>query len=105
VNRLGERTVVAVSGELDVATAAELEKELVDAEAEADTSRLIVDLTATTFLDSTGLKVVARVARRAAHQVTLVCPPSNRAVMRVLGFAGMGDALRLVDTLDDAGRG
>ena len=55
---LGEgRHVVAVRGEIDLFTAPELKKTLADA-IENGASRVVVDLSETTFLDSTALGVL-----------------------------------------------
>ncbi len=55
---LGEgRHVVAVRGEIDLFTAPELKKTLADA-IENGAARVVVDLSETTFLDSTALGVL-----------------------------------------------
>ena len=93
----GGRTVVTVEGELDVATAPDLEKVLV--EASLTDGPLFVDLTPTTFLDSTGLKVLVRCARQLDGRFTLVCPADNHPVMRVVNFAGFEQAFPVVESL------
>ena len=89
--------VVTVRGELDIATAPDLEKALV--EAGQDDAPLFVDLTAVTFLDSTGLKVLVRAARQLDGRFTLVCPADNHPVMRVVTFAGFERAFPVVEAL------
>jgi anti-anti-sigma factor len=54
-------TVVVVVGELDLATAGQLQESL-DALAAAMT-RTVLDLSSVSFLDSTGLKVIIKAAR------------------------------------------
>jgi anti-sigma B factor antagonist len=90
--------VVVVTGELDVATAPELDAALLAAEVGAE--QVVVDLTRLSFLDSTGLKILVRSARRVGTPFTLVCPSDNRAVARVLGFAGFDDAFQVVEAVD-----
>jgi anti-sigma B factor antagonist len=97
VDRDGARSIVRVFGELDIATAPQLEKALETATAEG--SALVVDLTETTFLDSTGLRTMVHAAR-AASGFTLVCPAENNAVLRVVTFAGFELAVPVVETLE-----
>ena len=99
VSRRGPVAVVTVHGELDVATAPDFEQAVLDAG--RDTDRLVVDLTPTTFLDSTGLKMIVRAARRVGEAFALVCPEVNHAVQRVIRFAGVDAAYAVVETLDE----
>lgn len=79
-------SVLDVRGELDVATAPALEAAVEAAVAQAPAC-LVLDLSATSFLDSTGCRQLARSARAGAAggvDVVLVCPSSNRTVRRVV---------------------
>jgi anti-sigma B factor antagonist len=58
-----DRHVVAVAGEIDLFTAPELKATLAEL-AEAGRSRIVVDLTETTFLDSTALGVLIGAVKR-----------------------------------------
>ncbi len=58
-----ERHVVAVRGEIDLFTAPELKQVLAES-IEAGRNRIIVDLTETTFLDSTALGVLIGAVKR-----------------------------------------
>ena len=58
-----ERHVLAVRGEIDLFTAPELKQVLAEA-IEAGRTRIIVDLTETTFLDSTALGVLIGAVKR-----------------------------------------
>src|SRR3954463_4629973 len=58
-----ERHVVAVRGEIDLFTAPELKAAIVSA-IEAGRTRLVVDLSETTFLDSTALGVLIGALKR-----------------------------------------
>ena len=58
-----ERHVVAVRGEIDLFTAPELKQKLTDA-IEGGKTRIVVDLTQTTFLDSTALGVLIGAVKR-----------------------------------------
>jgi anti-sigma B factor antagonist len=57
----GDTVVVAVTGEMDLSTAPRFTLALDDAIGSA--SRVIVDLTAATFIDSTAIAAVVRAAR------------------------------------------
>ncbi|HYH50231.1 MAG TPA: STAS domain-containing protein [Acidimicrobiia bacterium] len=57
--------VVAVRGEIDIVTAPVLWEMIV--EVISDTKRLVVDLTETEFIDSTGLGVLVRALKRLRH--------------------------------------
>src|SRR5262249_54870237 len=74
-----ERTsVVASEGELDLARAPSLKWALIDA-LEAGHNQLVVDLSPTTFMDSTGLGVLVGVNRSltADARLAIVCPRAN----------------------------
>lgn len=58
-----DRHVVAVAGEIDLFTAPELKATLAEV-AESGRSRIVVDLTKTTFLDSTALGVLIGAVKR-----------------------------------------
>jgi anti-sigma B factor antagonist len=88
----GHRTVVAVSGEVDIASSPALRSALDDA---LDADDLCVDLSETTFMDSSGLHVLLDVHRRMEARLTIVCPPGN--VRRVLDLTGVAQSLRVFD--------
>ena len=94
--------VVTVSGEVDVYTAAKLRAAL-DEEIAAGRNRLVVDLDAVTFLDSTGLGVLVgrlKVVRNHSGWLRLVC--SQDRVLRVFGITGLDTVIGIHDTLEDA---
>ena len=106
-----ERTTVAVRsgptvrGELDVATAPELAA-AVDAQLASSSGPLVLDLTGTTFLDSSGARQLMRSARSAAaSDVTLhvVCPPENRAVRLVVDLLNLGALVPIVGSVAELG--
>lgn len=65
---LGEwdATIIAVSGELDLASADQLDEAIRRAEKRATTRWIVVDLEDLSFLDSTGLSVLLEARRRAS---------------------------------------
>lgn len=92
-------TVLSVRGELDIATAPQ-----VSAAIDGAAGPLVIDLTETTFLDSTGLRTLTGLSRQqGGGDVALVCPSSNRAVLLVLELAGFDTVLPRHETLAEAG--
>jgi anti-sigma B factor antagonist len=88
--------VVVVSGEIDMATAPMLERELTAAIAAGD-GAVVLDLCDVTFFDSSGLRV-AIVAHRdlgeRGRRLAVVCTPDGH-VRRTFGLAGVADLLDL----------
>lgn len=71
-----DATLVTVSGELDLLTAPRLATRL-DEVIRRDRGHLVVDLTATKFIDSLGVHTLLTVQRRLARdrrELTLICP-------------------------------
>ena len=97
----GATTVLTVSGELDCNTAPLL-GDLVEASMEAHPTRLLLDLSGCSFLDSGGCRALA-VARRLVGDgnIGVACPEGNRSVRRVLEIVGLTDALDVRERLGD----
>jgi anti-sigma B factor antagonist len=92
--RVGRRAVVSVAGEVDISTADELRAAIETAGAEA--FEIWVDLSATTFMDSSGLHVLANCHTRLANEnrrLALICPASP--VLRVLTLTGFDRLLEI----------
>jgi anti-sigma B factor antagonist len=94
-------TVIAVEGELDLSSAPRLKWMMMDA-LEADRSRLVVDLSDASFMDSTGLGVLIGVNKRLTpgEQLLIVCPPG--VVRQVFEFSGTDGAFAIFSTLEAA---
>ena len=95
--RDGDVHTIALDGEVDIATAARVEDELLRAEA-TDAAAIVLDLTELTFIDSTGIRmlVMAEARTRAdGSRLTLRRPPDS--VMRVLHLAGVEERLPFAD--------
>jgi len=96
---VGGRAVLRVRGELDLVTAPEL-AQAVQAQLSASPSSLIIDLTDTTFLDSSGARQLALAARQSGGSGTvlqLLCPPGNKPVQLVLGLLELGKVVPVLD--------
>lgn len=86
------RPALTVRGELDLATAPELAA-AVDTELAATPGAFVLDLTGTTFLDSSGARELVRIARKASTAgVTLhvLVPENNRPVRLTIDLLELG---------------
>jgi anti-sigma B factor antagonist len=83
--------VIAVSGELDISNAGELE-EAITAVAATEPKRLVFDLARLRFIDSAGIAVLLR-ATRAAADVSLRDP--SPAVRKLVELTGLADVLSI----------
>jgi len=85
--------VVTVSGDLDLASAPQLEAVFEALEARAS-DQVLVDLAAVSFLDSSGIRAVVRAKRRLdGIGATLVIDAVSDAARQVLEISGILDAL------------
>lgn len=86
--------VVAVRGELDLSTAAELERPLEEAISGGDSS-VLIDLTECEFIDSTGIAVIVRAWQRldrgagGGGEGRIAVCSGNDQVRRVLDVTGL----------------
>jgi anti-anti-sigma factor len=98
--------VLDVRGELDLLTAPALAA-AVDQALAGRPSLLAIDLTATTFIDSSGARQLVRAARgasRAGTVVQLVCPPGNRPVRLVIDLLDLAALVPVLPSPDLIGR-
>jgi anti-sigma B factor antagonist len=97
----GHTSVVSVEGELDLSSAPSLKWTLIDL-LDAGRSQLVVDLSLTTFMDSTALGVLIGVNRSldVGARLAIVCTQAN--VLRIFEFSGLDGAFAIFSTLDEA---
>jgi anti-anti-sigma factor len=100
-----ERTTVAgrpaltVRGELDIATAPQL-AEAAEALLGGGAAGIVVDLTPTVFLDSSGARTLIAIARRAratGAELHVVAPRSNRPVRLPIDLLELGAVVPIVN--------
>ncbi len=97
-----ERHVVAVRGEIDLFTAPELKQKLTDA-IEGGKTRIVVDLTQTTFLDSTALGVlIGAVKRLRTRDGALVIINVDQNIAKTFEITGLDQIFTIVGELDSA---
>jgi anti-sigma B factor antagonist len=99
---LDERTsAIDVEGELDLTTAPRLKWMLLDS-IQAGRNLIVLDLTKTTFMDSTALGVLVVVNRNleADAGMAVACPNAN--VLRIFELSGMDGAFAIFPSFDEA---
>jgi len=94
--------VVAVRGEIDIFTAPEF-KERVSAAIDAGRKVVIIDLGATTFVDSSSLGVLIAAHRRlSAREGRLIVACAEPTVLKTFKITGLDAVLELVEDRDAA---
>ena len=103
VERLPDRTVVAIEGEVDMSNAARLGTEITAAVPNGS-RELVVDLTRTTYLDSVGIALLLRLAARLAsrRQTLRVAVPQDTPIRAVLDLAGVPEVIEVTDPTTSA---
>jgi anti-anti-sigma factor len=92
------RAVVVIRGELDLATAPDLETAL--SELQEAGQDVAVDLRELEFMDSTGLRALVAAHARAEDSertFVIVRPRPGAPIERILAIAGVASVLELVD--------
>jgi anti-sigma B factor antagonist len=98
-------TVLAVSGEIDIATAPSLREKLHSLLADQK-PRLVIDLDDVGFLDSTALGVLVGALKRARTddgEVRIAC--AQPRVLKVFEITRLDSAFDLYDSVEEAVRG
>ena len=94
--------LVAVSGEIDLFTAPEFKQRL-SAPIDAGRSQLVVDLSATTFIDSSSLGVLIGAHRRLqlrGGSLVVVC--ANDAITKTLKITGLDGVFTVAPSIEAA---
>jgi anti-sigma B factor antagonist len=97
----GKAQVVAVSGEVDLFTSPEF-KQRVTAPIEAGVDHVVVDLTATTFIDSSSLGVLIGAHRRLKQRggrLVIVC--DGEAILKTFRVTGLDTVFEIVSSVED----
>jgi anti-sigma B factor antagonist len=102
VSRRGRWSVVAVAGEVDVATAPRLRERLIGLVNDG-CYHIVVDLAAVDFIDSTGLGVlISGLKRVRTHdgELALVCTEAR--ILKVFEITGLTKVFPLYGSVEDA---
>ena len=98
----GDRHVLAVRGEIDLFTAPELKQVLADS-IESGRVRIVIDLTETTFLDSTALGVlIGAVKRLRSRDGALAIVNSDENIAKTFEITGLDQIFTIVGTREEA---
>jgi anti-sigma B factor antagonist len=101
VDRDGGAVVVHLAGELDLYNAHQVREALLTCCAE-EPERLVVDLAAVEFLDSTALGVLVEARSRMADRKAFVLAAPGPETTRALEVSGLDKHFALCTTVDDA---
>lgn len=93
--------VLVVTGELDLGTTPRFEEALEKAQ-RAESARVVLDLTAVTFLGSPGLTALVRANERSAGNGLGVVMTAGTSIRRPLEVTGLDTVLPLYETVDAA---
>jgi anti-sigma B factor antagonist len=100
--RVGDAAVVTVGGEIDMATAPQLSQalELLDKRH----TRVVIDLTDVSFLDSSALNAFVRCQRQLQAEGTelRLVTPASQALRRIFEITQLAEPLNLVGSLEEA---
>ena len=94
--------MVTAAGEIDITNAERLRDALLSA-LNAGALGLVVNMTATTFLDSAGVTALVRASRRAAaSEASVRLAVTAPAVLRVLDLVGIDQLIEVHPTVTEA---
>lgn len=94
------RSVVEVYGELDLSTSPALREAISSVEADGH-PYLVVDFSGVTFMDSSGINVLAGAAKRLGPEAVLIAG-SRPNINRLFELSGLSAVLRLYETVESA---
>jgi anti-anti-sigma factor len=99
VRREADRVILALDGELDMATAVQLQHATDDLDGQ---TMVVLDLEQLQFIDSTGLRSVLSVLERCRDRGQgFAVTRGSQQVQRLLGVTGVGKHLRIIDAADE----
>jgi anti-anti-sigma factor len=91
-----------IAGEIDISNTSELRRSI-DAQL-ADTTTVIVDLSATTFVDSTGVALLLDMATRlrTTRRTLYLVIPDDAPIRRIATLTGLNEEVTVLPDLSDA---
>jgi anti-sigma B factor antagonist len=101
VRQEADRVIVALVGELDMASAPRLQS-TVEGEALLETATVVLDLEQLGFVDSTGLRIILLARERCAERgQAFAVTRGTPQVQRLLSVTGVAEHLRTIATADE----
>lgn len=99
----GESLRAVLEGEIDFATASSMQAKVTAAREREQSSRLIMDLSRVTFMDSSGLRSILQLQRECsdADGGLVLCGPTAE-VRKILTLTGLDQHLQIAETLEQA---
>jgi anti-sigma B factor antagonist len=99
VRHESDRVILALDGELDMATAEQLQHAIDGLDGQA---LVVLDLEQLQFIDSTGLRSVLAVLERCRDRgQQFAVTRGSQQVQRLLGVTGVAKHLRIIDAADE----
>jgi anti-sigma B factor antagonist len=99
VRQEADRVILALDGELDMATAEQLQHAMDGLDGQ---SMVVLDLEQLQFIDSTGLRSVLSVLERCRELgQEFAVTRGSQQVQRLLGVTGVAKHLRIIDAADE----
>jgi anti-anti-sigma factor len=101
VSREGERVVLRLDGELDLASVPLLESELEGA-TQDDPATIVLDLRGLEFIDSTGLRAILLLDKRSTERgATLALVRGSPQVQRLMTMTRVDEHLKIIATPEE----
>ena len=101
-DRDDEILTATIAGEIDISNTSELRRSI-DAQL-ADTTTVIIDLSATTFVDSTGVALLLDMASRlrTTRRTLYLVIPADAPIRRIATLTGLNKEVTVLPKLSDA---
>ncbi len=101
VRQEGERVIVTLDGELDMANSPLLQTSMQSDEL-GSAKTVVLDLQGLTFLDSTGLRIILAAREQCWRRgQEFAVTPGSQQVQRLLSVTGVGEHLRTIASADE----
>lgn len=101
----GDVAILAMAGEIDYAASPQL-RERIASHIKAGRRRLVIDLSAATFIDSTTIGVlvgaVTRLREAGGGSLAVVCADENESVLRIFEITGVDSMIALYRSREEA---
>ncbi len=93
-------SILCLQGEVDISTVDAFEEQI--EQCLKHRSRLIIDLSGVSFIDSTGLRLVIGTRQRLSEDGELLLVAQDGPVTRLLEITGLDGAFPVFDTVEEA---